>query len=97
MLLLGRKTAQERIATFLVSLLRRREAYRCPGRPGGDCSTLALPMSRSDIGDYLGLTIETVSRTFSQLRRQGVIRLADVSHAEILDRGRLECLAQGSH
>jgi CRP/FNR family transcriptional regulator len=96
MLLLGRKTAQERIATFLLTLLHRREALRCPGRAAERESTLALPMSRSDIGDYLGLTIETVSRTFSQLRRQGVIRLADVSHAEILDRNRLECLAQGS-
>jgi CRP/FNR family transcriptional regulator len=97
MLLLGRKTAQERIATFLVALLRRREANRCPGQAVEHDSALALPMSRADIGDYLGLTIETVSRTFSQLRRQGVIRLADVSHAEILDRGRLESLAQGLH
>jgi len=100
MLLLGRKTAQERIATFLLTLLRRRETHRegCPGRAAeAESPTLTLPMSRSDIGDYLGLTIETVSRTFSQLRRQGVIRLADVSHAEILDRGRLEGLAQGSY
>ena len=57
---------------------------------------LALPMSRADMGDYLGLTIETVSRTFTSLRKAGAIKLPDSGHAEIVDRGRLEALAEGS-
>jgi CRP/FNR family transcriptional regulator len=53
-------------------------------------------MSRADIGDYLGLTIETVSRTFTHLRKDGVIKLLDSGHADILDRDRLEALAEGA-
>lgn len=65
MLLLGRKNAQERIAAFLLEL-----AERLPS--AGD---LRLPMSRQDIADYLGLTIETVSRTLTQLERDGLIEI----------------------
>lgn len=94
MLLLGRKTAEEKIASFLLMLLRRLRPHA--GHPKDDPSLLALPMSRSDIGDYLGLTIETVSRTFTHLRKKGVIKLLDSGHAEILDRERLEALAEGA-
>jgi CRP/FNR family transcriptional regulator, nitrogen fixation regulation protein len=65
LLVLGRKTAIEKIATFLIDLAER--------SPDGD--HLDLPMSRTDIADYLGLTIETVSRSLTQLERQGVIGL----------------------
>jgi CRP/FNR family transcriptional regulator, nitrogen fixation regulation protein len=64
MLLLGRKSAMEKIATFLLDLSER----------FGD-DHLELPMSRTDIGDHLGLTIETVSRSLTQLERQKVIAL----------------------
>ena len=64
-LMLGRKSAAERVATFLVDCVRRAEA--------GD--TLELPMSRQDIADFLGLTIETVSRTLTQLQGDGLISL----------------------
>ncbi|MBE7196873.1 MAG: helix-turn-helix domain-containing protein [Parafilimonas terrae] len=64
MLLLGRRSAQERLATFLVEV---------DDRLGGT-GTFALPMTRRDIADYLGLTIETVSRTFSQLEEDGALR-----------------------
>ncbi len=65
MLLLGRKSALEKIATFLLDLSER--LYE-----GG---AVDLPMSRTDIADHLGLTIETVSRSLTQLERDGVIGL----------------------
>lgn len=67
MLLLGRKTAQEKIATFLLDM-----AGRVSEDGGGH---IELPMQRSDIADHLGLTIETVSRTLTQFVREGLIRL----------------------
>jgi CRP/FNR family transcriptional regulator len=85
MVLLGRKTATERLASFLMLLSER---------ANGDCaSSIKLPMSRSDIADYLGLTKETVSRVFSAFRRDRVIRLRSVNEVEIVDRGALEQLA----
>ncbi len=66
MLLLGRKTAQEKIATFLLDMAKRISS---------DEEHIELPMQRSDIADHLGLTIETVSRTLTQFARQGLIRL----------------------
>jgi CRP/FNR family nitrogen fixation transcriptional regulator len=65
LMLLGRKSAVERVASFLQTL-----ADREPG-----AAEIALPMSRQDMADYLGLTIETVSRTFTQLQGDGVIAL----------------------
>lgn len=65
MLLLGRKNAQERIAAFLMEMAGRQESS----------GTVDLPMSRQDIADYLGLTIETVSRTLTQLERDGLISI----------------------
>ena len=67
MLLLGRKTAEEKVAAFLLNLQLR---YSRIGLPS---VTVPLPMSRQDIADYLGLTIETVSRTLTKLAREKVI------------------------
>jgi CRP/FNR family transcriptional regulator, nitrogen fixation regulation protein len=66
MLLLGRKTAQEKLATFLLDMAVRLS---------DDAEHFDLPMQRSDIADHLGLTIETVSRTLTQFTRSGLIRL----------------------
>ena len=66
MLLLGRKTAQEKLATFLLDMAERLSK---------DDEHFDLPMQRSDIADHLGLTIETVSRTLTQFARSGLIRL----------------------
>ncbi len=90
MLLLGRKTARERVASFL-DMLRRAGAGPC-GRTG---PTLALPMSRSDVADYLGLTIETVSRTLSRLRSEGLIEIPSATEIVIRDPARLAALASG--
>lgn len=87
MLLLGRKTAVERVASFLLRLSQRAEAR---GRPG---SPVALPMTRAEIGDYLGLTLETVSRTLTQLRREGAIELDGVSVVRIASAETLNRLA----
>lgn len=72
--LLGRKSAFERVATFLVRLVPSRGRNGCVGRTaGGDTATVRLSMTRQEIADYLGLTIETVSRVISDMRRRGVV------------------------
>jgi len=89
MVLLGRKTASERLASFILLLARRAE--QIPGRPS---DLVRLPMSRSDIADYLGLTKETVSRVFSSFRRDQLIRLRATDEVEIVDCRGLEQLAE---
>jgi CRP/FNR family transcriptional regulator len=89
MVLLGRKTATERLASFLLLLAQRAE--RIPGRPANH---VRLPMSRSDIADYLGLTKETVSRVFSSFRRDRLIRLRSADEVELIDGPGLEQLAE---
>ncbi|HTJ64270.1 MAG TPA: helix-turn-helix domain-containing protein [Alphaproteobacteria bacterium] len=81
--LLGRKTAEEKLATFLLEMLDR----------SPNPTVVDLSMSRTDIADYLGLTIETVSRTFSALKHDGVIALPSAQHVVILDREALEELS----
>ena len=75
MVLLGRKTAQEKIATFLLDMAQR---------ISDDDEHFDLPMQRTDIADHLGLTIETVSRTLTQLARDGLIRLPTSSRSVML-------------
>lgn len=84
MLLLGRKSAEERLASFLLDLAERQQR-RC----------LNLPMSRQDIADYLGLTIETVSRLFSRFKRAGLIDLPDRHSVVLEDTSKLSGLAEG--
>jgi CRP/FNR family transcriptional regulator len=87
MLLLGRKTARERVASFLLQLAEREGA--------DDGMAMDLPMTRTDIADYLGLTIETVSRTLTNLRKTGLIALPDPHHLSIVHRTRLDAEAGG--
>jgi len=83
MLLLGRKSARERIASFLLDMSDRAPA-------GPDHGAIELPMSRVDIADHLGLTLETVSRVLNRLHRDEVINLASTHRIEIADREGLE-------
>lgn len=89
MLLLGRKTAQERIASFLLDLPERDPAR--PSVPG----QVRLPMTRSEIADYLGLTIETVSRVLTKLKTAGVIRLTSLHELSVLKPEGLRDIAEG--
>jgi CRP/FNR family transcriptional regulator, anaerobic regulatory protein len=84
-LLLGRKSAEERLATFLVSLSRR---Y---GERGFSPYEFVLSMSRYEIANYLGLVVETVSRVFSRLQETSILRVRR-RHIRILDLPRLESM-----
>jgi CRP-like cAMP-binding protein len=86
MLVLGRKTAVERLATFLLTMSART----------GAADRVSLPMTRHDIADHLGLTIETVSRSFSQLKSQGVIQLKANSEVVLKSRNALADLAEAA-
>ena len=68
-MMLARKSAMEKVASFLIVLSQR------TGTPVGNYTTFSLPMRRADIADFLGLTIETVSRMLTLLRGQGAITL----------------------
>jgi CRP/FNR family transcriptional regulator len=82
------KSAQAKVAAFLVALSRRNASL------GQNPATVDLPMTRLDIADYLGLTIETVSRTMSKFRHQGLISLPRATHVLIRDLTRLEALVE---
>ena len=91
MVLLGRKAAAERLASFFLALLERAE------RASGKAETsFDLPMSRIDIADYLGLTKETVSRMLAHLRSRGLIRLQSQSRVQVLKREGLAEMADGA-
>ena len=85
-LILGRKNATERVASFLLMLNERENRY-------GTHDDIELPMMRVDIADYLGLTIETVSRTLTDLRNRGVIAAPNAHVVRILDHEGLRDIA----
>lgn len=87
MMLLGRKTAHEKIASLLAILASRDAALK--RRAPGDGVSFDLPLTREEMADYLGLTLETVSRQMSALRKSGVIRLEGKRHVVIPDLERL--------
>jgi len=86
MVLLGRRSADEKVATFLLGWRERLVSLK------GSSNTVPLPMSRQDIADYLGLTIETVSRTFTKLERHGAIEIIH-GGISLRDPARVEALA----
>jgi CRP/FNR family transcriptional regulator len=86
MVLLGRLHAEERVATFLLSM------YERFNKIGRKSITIPLPMLRADIADYLGLTVETVSRTISYMGRQKILLVVPAG-VRILDMDRLKAIA----
>jgi CRP-like cAMP-binding protein len=62
-------------------------------QPGAESHNLNLPMSRQDIADYLGLTIETVSRAFAKLKEMGIIEVDHIHHVNIIDVEQMDDLA----
>ena len=86
MAVLGRKTAEERLATFLAGGAKRLTSKR---------PVMNLPMPRVDIADYLGLTVETVSRILSRFKRDGIIDLPDTHSVVVCKLDVLERLSEG--
>ncbi|BAV51112.1 Crp/Fnr family transcriptional regulator [Mesorhizobium loti] len=85
MVALGRKTASEKVASFLLMIARNID----PATDAGPMS-YDLPLTRADIADFLGLTIETVSRQLTRLRAEGVIRIENHRHIIVDGLSRLE-------
>ena len=88
-MMLGRKSSVEKLASFLRVLTDR------VGEPLGDFDQVTLPMTRADIADFLGLTTETVSRTFTQLRKSNIIAIDHVNTVIILKPIALCAVAEG--
>jgi CRP-like cAMP-binding protein len=86
MMWLGRKTAVERLASFLLAMAERQ----------GDGDRISLPMTRTDIADHLGLSTETVSRTFTEIKTEGFIRLVGLDGVTVRNRAALEDLADAA-
>jgi CRP-like cAMP-binding protein len=76
---IGRRGAVERVAAFLLAFSRRNEENQQSRR------CFDLPITRTDIGDFLGLSIETVSRAFTELKKRGLIELPRANHVKLVD------------
>ena len=87
-MVLGRKCASERIAAFLSALTTR------VGQPCPEGTQVRLPMYRSDIADFLGLSSETISRVFTQFRENGLIRLVTAKDIIVRDEAGLRELSE---
>ncbi len=97
MLLLARKTAAEKVASFLLMLAKRAPALGCPHMPKPQTIRIELPLSRAEIADCLGLTIETVSRQMTRLKTAKIIELLDYREIAVPDLAKLERAAQSAH
>ncbi len=94
MVLLGRKTAGEKVASFLLMVAKRSSQESCAAAANPAVVKVELALSRSEIADYLGLTIETVSRQITSLKRRGVIVLEGTRTVVIPDTEKLERLSE---
>lgn len=95
--LLGRKSAMERLASFLMRHVPGRGRDPCPGPPAGDDDAVfRLTLMRQEIADYLGLTIETVSRLLTELKRRGIVKVNKLDELFVYDVCEL-CRLTGTH
>jgi CRP/FNR family transcriptional regulator len=94
MVLLGRKTAAERVASFILMIADRQQRAGCAETLPTGAIELELPLSRTETGEYLGLTIETVSRQLKRLRTAGVIRMRGIRVLTIVDMAALRRIAE---
>ena len=90
MLLLGHKTAEERLASLILLCLKRLEPGDCAGPTPVAETRIELPLSRTEMAQFLGLTIETVSRMLKRLSTDGVIAIESGRGLRVLDRAELE-------
>jgi CRP/FNR family transcriptional regulator len=95
MLLLGRKTARERVASFLIEGAAERPDVLAQSEEVGGARVVHLPMTRADVADYLGVTIETISRTLTQFRFDRLIDVPSRSAIILRDRPTLAEIAAG--
>lgn len=93
MLLLGRKTAEEKVASFLLMVARRMQTVGCKTLTGATMR-FELPLARAEVADFLGLTIETVSRQFTRLKVDKVITLEGSRTIVVLDPHRLQAISE---
>jgi CRP/FNR family transcriptional regulator, anaerobic regulatory protein len=96
MLLLGRKSAEEKVASFLMMVARRMQAVGCKGGTMSGPMRFELPLARAEIADFLGLTIETVSRQFTRLKVDKYIALEGSRMIIVNDMERLRALSERS-
>lgn len=96
MLLLGRKSAEEKVASFLLNIVDRLKPEGCAGRAADAPPTYVLPLTRGQIADVLGLTIETVSRQMTRLKTAGIIALPSTREVTILKPLALEAMAEAA-
>jgi len=96
MLILGQKTAEEKVASFMLLLARRAQQAGCAHHLVLEGSPLRfdLPLTRSGIGEFLGLTIETVSRQMTKLKTRGIIKLDGLRTVVVPDIDKLDQLAE---
>lgn len=92
MLTLGRKTAVEKLASFLVLII----SHIDPEAEINDIMTVELPLKRKDIADYLGLTIETVSRQLTNLRKKNIVEIGEKRAIKIKDYQKLQMIANNT-
>lgn len=97
MLLLGRKTAEEKVASFLHMLARRSLMVGCSHHQAPETAQFELPLTRADMADFLGLTIETVSRQLTRLKTNHVIRLSTNRLIQVPNIERLAAVAGQDH
>jgi CRP/FNR family transcriptional regulator len=93
MLLLGSKSADEKVASFLMQLVRRSFNMACRQEAQLTDPIFELPVNRADIAGYLGMTVETVSRQISRMKAERIIKLIDVHHYTVPNLNRLADLA----